>query len=742
MTEPAHSPRILIVEDSLGVARSLSLGLGLYQKGAYDAETCSSGEEALKRLLETHVDLLITDLRLPGIDGLSLLERVRHFSPTTRSILITAYGSAEVEQRAQVLADSYVPKPFLIQDLLGEVQRVLEKPTQTLVAPQPTLSMSEGAEAIKRRRSIHLTVFACDFDGTLADEGQVDPATWEMLRNTRIAGMVHILVTGRTLDSIIGTGPFGELFEAIVAENGAVVHFPKRNKVVLPFGTLHPNLLQQWHALAIPLEWGMAIASTVTPHDEAVLRTLRDSRASATVTYNRNAVMILPAGATKGAGLLYALEELGYSAHNVVACGDAENDHSLFEVAELGVAVANATPDLRRAADAVLPLPAGAGVRTLLADLLDGRTPAHRPRPERSLVLGNRASGSSVELDSFAVVETNLGILGSSGSGKSWLAGLVAEELMKQRYQVCIIDPEGDYRALGASPRTMLLGGAETPLPSVASVLNVAEWNNVSLVLDLSMYELERRYGYLCDFLRALHGLRARRGRPHYFLLDEIQNFCPPQGGDLTELLLDAMQWGGFGLVSYRPSLVARPLLERLDQLLITRLGLPEEIDTLAPWLAHLRNGHEAVESLPSLPRGQAYLCTNLRQPSAALRAGLVRFRVGGRAIPHVRHLHKYLRTPLPEQKRFHFRTPHGQFLGMAASLWEFRERLVNLPVDSLRFHMGRGDFARWISGALNDEELARRVNEVADRSLQGETLRRVLLEVVVERYDELETLV
>jgi hypothetical protein len=201
------------------------------------------------------------------------------------------------------------------------------------------------------------------------------------------------------------------------------------------------------------------------------------------------------------------------------------------------------------------------------------------------------------------------------------------------------------------------------------------------------------------------------------------------------------MQWGGFGLISYRPSLVARPLLEQLDHLLITRLGLSEEIDTLAPWLQRFKGSDEALAELPALPRGQAYLCTGLRQPGQALRAGLIRFRVGGRAVPHVRHFHKYLGTPLPEQKRFYFRTPHGQFLGAAASLWEFRERLVDLPLDSLRFHVERKDFARWIAGSLNDEELARRVNKIAGSGLKGEALRRALLEVIVERYDELETL-
>jgi hypothetical protein len=743
VSEPIRQPHILIVEDTLGIARSLSLGLGLYQRDAYQAEVCGSGEEALRRLLETPIDLLITDLRLPGISGLTLLERTRHFSPATRSILITAYSSPEVEQQAQALADAYITKPFLLQDVLSQVERILQQPPKRPTPiTAPVRPMAGIAEQIEQRRSVHLTVFACDFDGTLADEGQVDPATWDALRAARMAGMVHILVTGRALDSIIGSGPFEELFEAIVAENGAVVQLTRRNKVALPFGALDARLVQQWHAMDLPMEWGLAIAATVKPHDEVLLRTLRTSRACATVVYNRNAAMFLPPGATKGSGLLYALEELGYSAHNVLACGDAENDRSLFEVAEMGVAVANATPDLRSAADVVLAEPAGAGVRRLLHDLLAGKPPVHRPRPERALVLGQRSSGSPVRLDPYAVIESNMGILGCSGSGKSWLAGLVTEELLKQKYQVCIIDPEGDYRALAASPRTLLLGGPETPLPSVASVLNVAEWNNVSLVLDLSMYEVERRHAYLGDFLRALRGLRARRGRPHFFLIDEVQSFCPSEGGELTDLLQEAMQWGGFGLVSYRPSLVARPLLERLDQLLLTRLALPEEISTVAPWLRRYKGSGEVLDALPTLLRGQAFLCTGLRPNGAANRSALVRFQVGGRAIPHIRHLHKYLRTPLPEPKRFYFRTREGKPLGTAASLWEFRERIVDLPADSLLYHAERGDFTAWCSGVLHDEELARRISKIADRQLSRDAMRHALLKTVTERYEELEMLV
>jgi hypothetical protein len=277
----------------------------------------------------------------------------------------------------------------------------------------------------------------------------------------------------------------------------------------------------------------------------------------------------------------------------------------------------------------------------------------------------------------------------------------------------------------------------------VADVLNIAEWNNISLVLDLSMYEIDQRLEYLENFLRALRGLRARRGRPHYFLVDEIQSFCPAEGSPLTDLFLDAMQWGGFGLISYRPSLLAPPILERLEHLLLTRLTLADETTTIHPHLVRYQGGGEVLEQLAALPRGQAYLCT-AKDEAAGGRlmpaAEVVRFRVSNRTIPHIRHLHKYLRAPLPEHKRFYFNEPNGRSLGQAANLWEFREQLGRLPARVIGYHLERGDFAGWLREVLHDDELARRLGKLTNRGLSGEHLRQALLEIVIDRYEELES--
>jgi hypothetical protein len=659
-------------------------------------------------------------------------------------MLITAYGSPEIEAQTRELANAYLAKPFALRDLLREVNILLNEPIPVAapVAERKTvLPVQIGVSgAIDRKKVAHFKVLAFDLDGTLAEADQIAPQTWEALRTARLAGQVLILVTGRSLDSFISKFPFVELCEALVVENGAVVYFPRRDAVILPFGEVTAAVFQRLQALDVPFDRGMAIAATKVPHDAEIYRILQTIHAPLTVEYNRDSIMLLPPGASKGQGLLFALQELGYSPHNLLVCGDAENDRSMFEVAELAVGVANAAPALRSIADALLEKRDGEGIQILLKDLLNGNLPKRRPRPARSLHLGYRMSGAPVNLDPFDLVETNLGIFGSSGSGKSWLAGLLVEEMLKQKYQVCVIDPEGDYRGLGISPNTLLLGGLDKSLPPVEDVINLFEWKDLNLVLDLSMYPLDKRTLYVQEFLHALKSLRSRRGRPHYLVVDEAQIFCPANEKFLTREFLEIMQLGGLIAVSYRLSQLAPGLLNAMHNFLLTCLKLPEELQALRPHLEHLGMNAD-LDQLPTLPTGYAYAYLDSLAQGETQEGSVFKFRVGPRSIPHVRHLFKYLRAPLPEWKRFYFHQPDGRFLGkVAGNLWEFRETLRELPLDSLLHHLQRGDFEHWLREVLHDEELARLVHKISDRQLEGETIRQALLEAVIARYDELET--
>lgn len=114
--------QILIVEDDENVAAGIRMALTLR---GYAAETCESGEEALDLLAEGAWALIISDLRLPGMDGQQLLRQAAQLQPQARRVLITGFGTPETELWACQEVDEYLVKPFTAQRLLEAIQRLL-----------------------------------------------------------------------------------------------------------------------------------------------------------------------------------------------------------------------------------------------------------------------------------------------------------------------------------------------------------------------------------------------------------------------------------------------------------------------------------------------------------------------------------------------------------------------------------------------------------------------------------------
>lgn len=115
------SGRILIVDDEAHVVAALSQVLAMPRGGAYQVECCHTADAALARLSQAPFDLLITDLVMPGMDGLELLQKARQLCPAMRSILITGYGSPDVERQATELASAYLTKPFTLRQFVATV---------------------------------------------------------------------------------------------------------------------------------------------------------------------------------------------------------------------------------------------------------------------------------------------------------------------------------------------------------------------------------------------------------------------------------------------------------------------------------------------------------------------------------------------------------------------------------------------------------------------------------------------
>ncbi len=230
------------------------------------------------------------------------------------------------------------------------------------------------------------SALATDYDGTLAHHGQVDPPVLAALDRLRASGRKLLLVTGRELDELRTIFPHLDYFECVVAENGALLYRPATGSIDL-LAEAPPkkfiNLLRE-RGVA-PLAVGRVILATWEPHETTVLESIRDMGLELEIIFNKGSVMVLPAGVNKATGLRAALKNLGCATHQVIAVGDAENDHAFLNCSGLGVAVANALPALKERADLVTQADHGAGVIELIDRLLatDLAEVPVRPRPEQ-----------------------------------------------------------------------------------------------------------------------------------------------------------------------------------------------------------------------------------------------------------------------------------------------------------------------------------------------------------------------
>jgi len=142
------SERILIVDDEAAIRQSLEEALRL---DGYEAEAAETGEQALALLHNGAYDLVITDLKMPGVSGLELLQALRNQGRETPVIMMTAYGDVETAVESMRLgAYDFIQKPFKLSAMRGQVRAAL-RATRAGAAAAPTAT--EAAAAAPRRKA-------------------------------------------------------------------------------------------------------------------------------------------------------------------------------------------------------------------------------------------------------------------------------------------------------------------------------------------------------------------------------------------------------------------------------------------------------------------------------------------------------------------------------------------------------------------------------------------------------------
>ena len=117
--------RVLVVDDEEDFQQLLTVRLKLR---GYDTVSVGTGEQALQSLAQRPADVVVLDVRLPGMDGLQTLERIKASHPATEVIMLTGYADPSMIARVQDRgAFAFMMKPVLIGDLLEKIQQAQEQ---------------------------------------------------------------------------------------------------------------------------------------------------------------------------------------------------------------------------------------------------------------------------------------------------------------------------------------------------------------------------------------------------------------------------------------------------------------------------------------------------------------------------------------------------------------------------------------------------------------------------------------
>lgn len=239
--------------------------------------------------------------------------------------------------------------------------------------------------------------------------------------------------------------------------------------------------------------------------------------------------------------------------------------------------------------------------------------------------------GSAMTQRTEILTAAHLGVLGKTGSGKTYASKSLVEELIRARRRVCIIDPTGAWWGLKASADgkraglpVVVLGGEDEyrdlPLTehTAAAIAGLVGTGGMDVsVLDLSGLSISGQHRFVERFLEELY--RVNRGVLH-LVIDEADEFAPQSGAPGTERVLGAtarvVQRGrkkGFRaiLISQRPAVLNKRVLTQCNALIAMRLPAPQDRKAIEDWVkgqADVEQAAELLGSLSKLTRGEGWI--------------------------------------------------------------------------------------------------------------------------------------
>ncbi|MGE0407186.1 MAG: HAD-IIB family hydrolase [Candidatus Korobacteraceae bacterium] len=564
---------------------------------------------------------------------------------------------------------------------------------------------------------MHYLALACDYDGTLATHGVVSPETIAALEQVQRSGRKLMMVTGRELRDLERVFPALEMFDCVVAENGALLYIPKSREERWLCEAPPRAFVERLAELGVePLSVGRCIVATREPYEKLVLKAIQDLGLELQVIFNKGAVMVLPSGLNKGTGLAHAARELGLSPHNIVGIGDAENDHAFLKACECGVAVGDAVDTLKQRADAVMRGHNSAGARELISSLLNSDlAELGMPSQRHAILIGKDREGNEVNMPGYGACVL---AAGPSGSGKSTAVTALVERFQQRAYQFCLIDPEGDFEGF---PNAISVGN-EQQQPSMEELAQLLE-NFEDTIVNLLGVPLPDRPELFAGCLSRVQEMRVRTGRPHWLVLDEVHHLLPkswrPASIALPQVLESAI------MITVHPDHVSRAVLDAVDTVLAVGENAEETIAAFCSAIG---------EAPPSMPDGLSpekgevivWLRGKGKPPTPV--------RVEPGTAERRRHRRKYAQGDIQE-KSFYFRGPEGKLNLRAQNLSMFVQMAEGVDEDTWLHHLQQNDYSTWIREAIKDATLADEVQSIENASLPAGDSRARIKDAIERQY-------
>jgi GTPase SAR1 family protein len=387
----------------------------------------------------------------------------------------------------------------------------------------------------------------------------------------------------------------------------------------------------------------------------------------------------------------------------------------------VAVALQNAIPTLKEEADIVTDQPDGLGVESLIEQILASDL-AEIPdrRSFSSLPLGTTAAGGELSVNSFT---SSFLIAGPSASGKSTLVHSLLETMLGRGYQVCLVDPEGDYEQ---AEGILSLGAPGRP-PDLSEISKALDSSSTSIAVNLLGLSIDERPPFFSALLTRLQEIRAKFGRPHWIIFDEAHHLMPSswQPNPSYPALLD-----GVVLVTVHPEAISPLALKSIKGALAVG-DAPENTLEKFRAAAGLKVPVSAKESAKESGNVVAWFPYE-RDPN---RRGPFALQVTPPTRELRRHKRKYAVGELGEDKSFYFRGPDGKLNLQAQNLALFIQIAKGVDDATWSYHLKQHDYSRWLSEAIKDDTVSSDVLKIENANLPPEESRKQIFRAIETHY-------